>query len=65
MNEIINSIQSESLNLHIQYYEEVRFICSAMHHKNKASLSMRYAILQGKQLEKGCIPLWSISSTHV
>ena len=64
MDELINPIQSESFSLHIQYYEEAHFHCSAMHHKYK-STPMRYVILQEKQLENRCISLGSTSSTHV
>ena len=35
MDELINPIQSESFSLRIQYYEEVHFSCSTMHHKIK------------------------------
>jgi len=63
MDELINPIQSEPFSVHIHYYEEAHFSCSAMHHKNKSS--MRYVILQEKQLENRSIPLWSTSSTHV
>lgn len=64
MDELINPIQSESFRLHFQYYEEAHFSCSTVHHKNKSS-SMRYVVLQEKQMENRCIPLWSASSTHV